>query len=204
MNRKGGSGKGLPMERIRVLVVDDHPAVREGLRTMMELEPDLEVVAEAANGQEALQRVEEAQPNLVIMDVFMPRLGGIEATQAIKDRWPDIRVLIFTFLDTPALAQRALAAGADGYLLKDTPPELVVNAIRTVAAGGVAWGDRKARAMNREELAKRLPDLADQLMSLAEEARGLGKDRVAEQLDVAWSFLVAAAQLLEPPGGGKR
>jgi DNA-binding NarL/FixJ family response regulator len=128
------------MELIRVLVVDDHPGVRAGLRTMLALEPDMEVVAEAADGQEALHRVEEAQPNLVVMDVFMPRLGGIEATRAIKARWPNIRVLMFAFHDTPSLVQRAVAAGADGYLLKGIPPELLVNAIRTVAAGGFVRG----------------------------------------------------------------
>jgi DNA-binding NarL/FixJ family response regulator len=128
------------MELIRLLVVDDHPAVRAGLRTMLTLEPDLEVVAEAADGLEALHWVEEAQPNLVLMDVFMPRLGGIEATRAIKARWPDTRVLMFAFHNTPSLVQRALAAGADGYLLKGTPPELLVNAIRTVAGGGFVRG----------------------------------------------------------------
>lgn len=143
----GQSAAGDAIARIRLLIVDDHPAVREGLRTMFEMEPDLDVVAEAAEGREALRQAEAVRPNVVLMDVFMPGLGGIETTRAIKSRWPDIRVLVFTVLDTPSLVQRALAAGADGYLLKDSPRHLLVNAIRTVVGGGFVMKGELWRAL---------------------------------------------------------
>ncbi len=131
-------------QSIKLLIVDDHLAVREGLRSMLGREPDMDVVAEAADGREALHQVEVEAPHVVLMDVFMPGMGGIEATRAIKARWPDTRVLVFTVLDAPSLVMRALGAGADGYLLKDTLRQTLVSAIRTVAGGdfvmkGTLW-----------------------------------------------------------------
>lgn len=120
-----------------MLIVDDHPAVREGLRSMLGPEPDLEVVAEAVDGREALHQVELVQPDIVLMDIFMPGMGGIETTRAIKARWPHIRVVMFTALHTRSLVRRALAAGADGYLLKDIPRQQLVNAIRAVVGGNL-------------------------------------------------------------------
>ena len=122
-------------EHIRLLIVDDHPTVREGLCTMLESEPDMEGVAEAANGAEALLLIEAARPDMVLMDVFMPRMGGIEATQAIKVRWPETRVMVFSCLNTLSLVQRALVASADGYLVKDASARLLVSSIRAAAAG---------------------------------------------------------------------
>jgi DNA-binding NarL/FixJ family response regulator len=122
-------------EHIRLLIVDHCPAVREGLGSMLGPEPDMEVVAEAADGAEALLLIEAVRPDMVLIDIFMPRMGGIEATRAIKARWPETRVLVFSSLETPSLVQRALAAGADGYLVKDAPARLLVSSIRAVAAG---------------------------------------------------------------------
>ena len=122
-------------EHIRLLIVDNHPTVREGLCTMLGPEPDMEVVAEAADGAEALLLIEAVRPDMVLMDVFMPHMGGIEATRAIKARWPETRVLVFSCLNTLSVVQRALVAGADGYLVKDAPARLLVSSIRAVAAG---------------------------------------------------------------------
>lgn len=134
------------MKRIRLLLVDRHPVVREGLRAILEQEPDLEVVAEAATGPEAMQWVEETQPDMVLMDIFLPGMGGIAAARAIKVSKPDTAVVVFSALSTLALVQRALAAGVDGFLLQATDGQVLVHAIRSVAGGcfvlqGKLWRD---------------------------------------------------------------
>ncbi len=120
---------------IRVLVVDDHPVVRSGLAGMLDVEDDLSVVGEAGDGEEALVRVAALAPDVVLMDLRMPRLDGVGATSRIVAEHPGSRVLVLTTYDTDADIVRAVAAGATGYLLKDTPRRQLVDAVRAAARG---------------------------------------------------------------------
>ena len=121
-------------EPIRVLIVDDHQVVRLGLRTFLELQEDVVVVGEAGDGLEAVELAERLLPNVILMDIVMPRLGGIEAIGRIKGRRPEIDIIALTsFADGQVLP--ALEAGASSYLLKDVSPEEVVEAIRAVHRG---------------------------------------------------------------------
>ncbi len=121
---------------IRVLVVDDHPVVRSGLVGLLDVEDDLEVVGEAGDGAEAVARVAALVPDVVLMDLRMPRMDGAAATGAILAAHPAVRVLVLTTYDTDADIVRAVEAGATGYLLKDTPRAQLVEAVRTAARGG--------------------------------------------------------------------
>lgn len=118
------------MEVVRLLVVDDHQVVREGLCRMLESEEDLEVVGQAANVEEALTLMESQSPDIVLMDIKMPGMNGIEATQLLKNRYPSCNVIILT-LHEDCLIQ-AIEAGASGYLLKGIKQDELVTAIRTV------------------------------------------------------------------------
>lgn len=129
-------------ERIRVLIVDDQRLLCEGFRKLIELEPNLEVVGMAGDGEEALALTEQlaaahTAPDVVLMDVRMPRLDGISATRAFKARWPAIRVVILTTFDDRALIHAGLQAGALGYVLKDITAEQLATTIRVVAQGQV-------------------------------------------------------------------
>jgi DNA-binding NarL/FixJ family response regulator len=129
-------------EQIRVLIVDDQRLLREGFRTLIEMESNLEVIGMAGDGEEALVVVERLQaqrtaPDVVLMDVRMPCLDGIAATRAFKERWPEIRIIILTTFDDRELIQAGLQAGAQGYLLKDITAEQLATTIRVVAQGQV-------------------------------------------------------------------
>ncbi|MEE9202157.1 MAG: response regulator transcription factor [Dehalococcoidia bacterium] len=121
------------MAPIRIMLVEDHQIVREGLRRMLELEPDLKVVAEAASGDQALPLVTSLSPDIVLMDIKMPGTGGLELTRKLKELNPDCKVIVLTFYDN--YLQEAIQAGAVGYLLKDLHREELVQAIRTVQEG---------------------------------------------------------------------
>ncbi len=117
--------------QIRVMLVDDHPAFRTGMAALI----DLKVVAEAGNGQEALQFYRERKPDVVLMDLRLPGIGGVEATMSIRKEFPDARVIILTTFDADEDIYRAIQSGAKSYLLKDTPNVELANAIRAVFAG---------------------------------------------------------------------
>ncbi len=121
--------------RTRVLVVDDDPLVRSALALMLGGSPDIEVVGEATDGIEALERAEATAPDLVLMDIRMPRRGGLEATRDLHALPDPPHVIVLTTFDADEHVLGALAAGADGFLLKDTPPEQIVEAVRRVADG---------------------------------------------------------------------
>jgi DNA-binding NarL/FixJ family response regulator len=120
---------------IRVLVADDQSMVRAGFRMLLAREPDIEVVAEAGNGRDAVQQAARFDPTVVLMDIRMPELDGLEATRRILAADPAARVLILTTFDLDEYVFEALSAGASGFVLKDDPPEQLIAAIRTVAAG---------------------------------------------------------------------
>jgi two-component system NarL family response regulator len=122
-------------EPIRVVISDDHDLFRRGLRMVLEAEDDIEVVAEAADGQEAVARVEELAPDVVLMDVRMPRLGGIDATRMIRQLFPTTRIIVLSVSDEEDDIYGAVKAGANGYLLKEVSIEEVADAVRAVFAG---------------------------------------------------------------------
>lgn len=120
---------------IRVLLVDDHTILRDGLRNILELESDIQVVGEAVSGGEVINKIEECTPDVVLMDINLPEMNGVELTEKVKKYYPDAKVLILTMYSHDEYFLTALRAGADGYLLKDSPSDMVVEAIRTVARG---------------------------------------------------------------------
>ena len=132
---------------IRVLVVDDHGVVRDGLGRVVAAQPDLELVAAAANGAEAVELCRTAHPDVVLMDLEMPVLDGIEASKAILAESPETAVLVLTSFSDHKRITGALEAGAVGYLLKDASAEEVVNGIRAAAAGGSPLDPRAARVL---------------------------------------------------------
>ena len=123
------------MDRIRILIADDHAVVREGTRQFLEREDDLEVVGEAADGEEAIRLVGSLNPDVAIMDISMPNIDGIEATRQIKAKYPKVAVLILSAYDDDQFVFSLLEAGAAGYLLKSVRGNELINAIREVSAG---------------------------------------------------------------------
>ncbi|WP_055587880.1 response regulator [Peterkaempfera griseoplana] len=124
-----------PEPPIRLLIVDDHPIVRDGLRGIFSGDPDVEVVGEAADGAEGVARASDGAVDVVLMDLRMPGMGGVEAIRLLRDRAPRVRVLVLTTYDTDADVLPAVEAGATGYLLKDAPREELIRAVRAAHRG---------------------------------------------------------------------
>lgn len=122
---------------IRVLLVDDQRLMRDGMRTLLSLEPDLEVAGEAGNGLEGVQKALAVRPDVVLMDIRMPGMNGVEATREIRRALPETRVLVLTTFDDDELVMDCLLEGAAGYLTKDLPAEEIAESIRKVCSGGV-------------------------------------------------------------------
>ena len=124
-------------QTIRVLIVDDHTIVRAGIRLLLQAEPDIEVVGEAGDGQEAIAQTEALQPDVVLMDLAMPGISGLEATREIRRRWPQVQVLALTMHRSDDYFFRMLEAGASGYVLKGADPGDLITAVRAVHQGEV-------------------------------------------------------------------
>jgi DNA-binding NarL/FixJ family response regulator len=120
---------------ITLVVADDHPIVRSGIVALLAAEPDMEIVAEAANGHEAVSAALDHRPSAVLMDLRMPELDGVGAIEAIRVEWPDAAIVVLTTYDTDEAIVRAIEAGANGYLLKDAPSDDLIDAVRRAAAG---------------------------------------------------------------------
>jgi DNA-binding NarL/FixJ family response regulator len=133
------------MEPIRVLIADDHPVLRDGLRLLLGAEPGIEVVGEAGNGGEAIVAAAELQPDVVVMDLHMPDVTGIEATRRIVDTSPHIGVLVLTMFDDDESVFAAMRAGARGYLLKGVPQADIVRAVEAVGRGSAVFSPSIAR-----------------------------------------------------------
>jgi DNA-binding NarL/FixJ family response regulator len=138
------------MNPIRVVLADDHAVVREGTRQLLEREPDIQVVGEASDGNEAIRLVETTQPRVVVMDVRMPGMGGVEATKIIKERFPTVEVLVMTAHDDDEFVFTLLEAGASGYLLKTSPVKELIRAIHEVSEGQSALDPHIARKVVRQ------------------------------------------------------
>jgi two-component system, NarL family, response regulator NreC len=125
------------MGTISVFLADDHMVVREGLKTLVAAQPDMAVIGEAGDGESALQRIDDCRPDVVIMDISMPELNGIQTTERLKQRCPDVKVLVLSVHDDTSYLRQMLAVGAAGYILKHTAADALIQAIRIVAAGGL-------------------------------------------------------------------
>ena len=131
------------------MIADDHPVVRSGLRALLSSQPDFEIVADAENGEDAAKQAFSLIPDLILMDLQMPILDGIEAIKLIRDRLPKANILVLTTYGTDSDILPALEAGAIGYLLKDTPPEQLFQAIRIAASGEMALAPRVAEKVTQ-------------------------------------------------------
>src|SRR4051812_14071575 len=172
---------------IRILITDDHKVVRQGLRMVLELDPDLEVVGEASDGEEALQMTRRLEPDVVLMDLLMPVMGGIEATAQIRRELPDTEVVALTSVLEDASVTGAIRAGAIGYLLKNTEAEQLRQAIRAAAAGQVQLAPEAATRLMREV---RTPESPEMLTGRESEvlkllARGKANKQIARELFIS-------------------
>ena len=167
---------------IRVLVVDDHPLFRAGITSLLETVPDMEVVGEAADGEEAISRTLETRPDVVLMDLNLPRTPGLEATRRIVAAAPDCSVLVLTMQGDEASVVAALRVGARGYVLKDAGQEQVLAAVRTVAAGGSVVGPGLAGRRLLDGTPTGAPLTARESEVLALLARGASNAEIAHEL----------------------
>ena len=172
---------------IRLLLVDDHTVVRQGLKMVLSLEPDLLVVGEAANGQEAVTQVPELRPDVVLMDLLMPVMDGVSAIRIIKKEHPDVEVVALTSVLEDRLVIDAVEAGAAGYLLKETGPEGLIDAIRAAARGEVRLDPKVQKRLVREV---RTPEMRESLTpretdTLRLVAKGLTNKEIADALNVS-------------------
>ena len=183
-------------EAVRVLIVDDHALFRRGLQMVLEGEPDIEVVGEASDGSEAVKKAEDTTPDVVLMDVRMPKRSGIEATRAIKDTLPSTRILMLTISDEEADLYDAIKAGAAGYLLKEISIDEVANAVRQVNQGQSLISPSMASKLltefatmvkRRDERSQmpgpRLTDRELQVLKLV--AQGLNNKDIGDQLFIS-------------------
>jgi DNA-binding NarL/FixJ family response regulator len=179
--------------KIRILITDDHPVVREGLSAMLSREGDIEVVGEAKNGVEAVSKAGELQPDIVLMDLRMPEMDGVEAMQRIKAEYPDIRFIVLTTYDSDEYIFKGIEAGARAYLLKDAPRDDLFKAIRAVSRGesliepAVAGKvlDRLAELSRQVQAPETLSEREIEVLTLI--ARGSSNKIIADNLHIGQS-----------------
>ena len=168
--------------KTRILIVDDHALIRRGLADLLRYEKDLAVVGEASDGEAAVAVATELKPDVVVMDLMMPVMDGVEATQRIKTALPEAKILILTTFGTSVDVARAIAAGASGAIMKDASMEDQLHAIRTVASGGKVLSPEIEKAVQEEPL----PEFTKrQLVILESAARGLTNKDIANMLDIS-------------------
>jgi DNA-binding NarL/FixJ family response regulator len=178
---------------IRVLVVDDQAMVRAGLRLILDGQADIEVVGEAADGEEAQVAVRRDRPDLVLMDIRMPRLDGIAATRKLIEHDPAMRVLVVTTFDADQYVFEALRAGASGFILKDSSPEQLVAAVRLIAAGDALLAPARTRRLIETQVRPKLTVDSSLIGTLTDRerevlvlmARGLDNSQIAAELFIS-------------------
>ncbi len=176
-------------KKIRVMLVDDHDMVRRGLATFLTVKPDLELVGEARDGQEALELCEAVQPDVILMDLVMPEMDGAEATRVIRERWPGIQILALTSFQEKELIRDALQAGAIGYLLKNITIDELATAIRSANAGQSTLAPEAVQALLQPSMPEPTPDFDHGLTNREMEVlellvEGLNNREIAERLFV--------------------
>jgi DNA-binding NarL/FixJ family response regulator len=179
------------MDTIGVLIVDDHTLFRRGVRKMLEAEPDMAVLGEAATGEEALQQARALMPDVVLMDIKMPEMDGIECTRTLHRAMPHMGIVFVTMFENDEFVFRGLQAGGRGYILKDAAPDTMLRAIRAVASGESLLGATIAQKVIRQFAAmERAPSpLVDDLTAREVEvlkmiAEGLGNKAIARRLTI--------------------
>lgn len=178
-------------ETIRILIADDHPIVRRGLRALIDTEPNMEAMGEAKDGEEAIQKARSLQPDVILLDIMMPRKNGIEAIKEIKQENPQARILVLTSFAEDDKVFPAIKAGALGYLLKDSSPQELLQAIRDVHRGDSSLHPTIARMLISElSQPSNLPPTEDPLTQREVEvlklvARGLTNEEIAQTLVVS-------------------
>jgi DNA-binding NarL/FixJ family response regulator len=170
--------------RIRLLLVDDHPLVRDGLRARLSAVAGLDVVGEAGNAVETFAQADATRPGIVLMDIGMKGTNGIDLTVQLLQRWPELRVLMFSMYDNPEYVQRALQAGARGYVLKDAPASEIIAAIEAVAAGGTFLSPAVSRRLFRNQAPRPVLSLREsQILSAL--AKGHSSKQIARDLGLS-------------------
>ena len=178
---------------VRVLLIDDHDLLRRGMKTMLETESDIEVVGEGSDGQQAVGLVEEMEPDVVVMDVIMPRKDGIEATKEVRDAFPNVGVVVLSGHDERQFVFDALKAGASGYLLKTAELEEVINTVRSVARGEAMLDPSLASQVLTEFQTYQKADVAEVYQPLTPREReilklmseGLPNKTIASRLNIS-------------------
>jgi DNA-binding NarL/FixJ family response regulator len=181
---------------IRLMLVDDHPLVRDGLRSRLGAVPGFEVVGEAGGAEEALAQMALMHPQLVLMDVGMKDVNGIDLTVMLLEREPELQVLMLSMYDNPEYVQRALQAGARGYVLKDAPASEIIAAIEAVAAGGTFLSPGVSKRLFRNQAPRPvLSSRESQVLSAL--ARGLSSKQIAREMDVSVRTVEAHRQSIK-------
>ena len=170
-------------EPIKILIADDHALLRRGLATLLGFNKDIAVVGDAKNGEEAVKAAIKLKPDVVVMDLSMPVMDGVEATRQIREALPDTYVLILTSYSTSVDVSRAMEAGASGAFVKDAEDERLVDAIRTVAAGGTAFSP-EIEAMVRSD--PHPPELTERQRKILDDtSKGLSSEQIAASLGIS-------------------
>ena len=178
------------MEKIKIVVVDDHALMRDGIRAILKLCGDMEVLGEAADGREALERVQELQPDVVVMDISMPNMDGMEATRRLKKKYPKIKVLALTQYENREYVFSAIKAGVDGYLPKKAAGSELATAIRALHRGEAFLYPSAAAALIKDYLRQATEEPYDQLTSREREilkliAEGRTSQEIADLLSIS-------------------